>query len=131
MTSDLMKIIIADTLISVRSALRMLIEQELGEQVVGEASCASDLFGHLRISRPDLLILDWDLSGLEGRDRFAPIRELCPDLKVVALRGQGSVENIGEITGVDAVISKGDSPDRVLAVLRSFHHQKILPEGSQ
>lgn len=112
-----MKIIIAEKLEKIRSALRLLIEQDLDEEIVGEASCLSALHPQIRSSQPDLLILEWDLPGLTGADRIKPIRDLCPDLKVIAICSQGAA---GEIKGADAVIRKGDPPEQVLAVLHAF-----------
>jgi len=123
MEIGLMKTIIAEKLGKVRSALRLLIEQELGGQIVGEVSCAASLFENLSFSQPDLLVLDWNLPGLEGSDRIARLRVLYPDVKVIAICSQGFER---EIEGADSIITKGDPPERVLAVLRS-----AAPSGEQ
>ena len=123
-----MKVLIADKLHKVRSALRLLVEQEIGGQVVGEASSAQALFRYLGDYQPDLLILEWELPGLEDMDRITPIRRLCPDLKLVAVLGQGTARENYDMAGADAVISKGDSPQRVVSSLQSFMLKRgILP----
>jgi len=122
-----MKVIIAEKLGKVRSALRLLIEQELGGQIVAEVSCAASLFENLSFSQPELLVLDWNLPGLEGSDRIARVRDLCPDLKVIAVCSQGSER---EIEGANAIITKGDPPERVLAALHSSNTSRAeVPAG--
>jgi DNA-binding NarL/FixJ family response regulator len=116
MEIGLMKTIIAEKIGKVRSALQLLIEQELGDQIVGEVTCASSLYENLSFSKPDLLVLDWSLPGLEGSDRISKVRDLYPDLKVVAICSHGFER---EIVGADSIITKGDPPERVLEVLRS------------
>ncbi len=113
-----MRILIAEKMEKVRSALRLLIEQEPNCLVVGEESSVSSLYQDLYSLEPDLLVLEWDLPGLEGKDRIEPIRKLNPELKVVVICSQGLV---GEIQGADSIISTGDPPERVLSVLRTFN----------
>ena len=118
-----MRVYIADRLSKVRSAFRLLIEQDLDGVVVGEASCSLDLMRDIRACSPELLILDWDLPGLavDGNDRIAPLRKAIPDCQVLAVQSQGSANGSGKIHKADAVIRKGDSPERVLEVLRALH----------
>jgi CheY-like chemotaxis protein len=68
--------------------------------------------------QPDLLFLEWDLPGLEGKDRIETIRQLNPELNVVVICSQGS---LGEVKGADSIVSTGDPPERVLSVLHAFN----------
>ncbi|MCZ7674175.1 MAG: response regulator transcription factor [Chloroflexi bacterium] len=59
-----MRVLLADDQMRVRSALRLLLEQEPGFQVVGEAADATGLLLAATEKAPDLLLLDWELPGL-------------------------------------------------------------------
>ena len=58
-----MQILLADNQPKVRFGLRVLLERQPGLQVVGEAADAEDLLAQVEADCPDLVLLDWELSG--------------------------------------------------------------------
>ena len=59
-----MRVLLADDQVKVRFALRVLLERQPDVAVVGEASDARELVDQLAATRPDALLLDWELPGL-------------------------------------------------------------------
>ncbi|NIO69112.1 MAG: response regulator [Anaerolineae bacterium] len=114
-----MRVLLADDQTKVRSALRLLLEQEPGLSVVGEAAEAEDLLAQVEATQPDLVLLDWELPGLRTDDRLSALRTLCPRLKVIALSGQPEARRAALTAGADAFVSKGDPPERLLTTLRA------------
>jgi CheY-like chemotaxis protein len=57
--------------------------------------------------RPDLIILDYWMPGMDGAEAAARIRELCPEAKIVAF--SGVLE--GKPQWADDFYPKGDLPD--------------------
>jgi DNA-binding NarL/FixJ family response regulator len=112
-----MRVLLADDQTKVRSALRLLLEQEPGLSVVGEAAEAEDLLAQVEVTQPDLVLLDWELPGLRTDDRLSALRALCPQLKVIALSGQPEARRAALSAGADAFVSKGEPPERLLAAL--------------
>ena len=78
-----MRVLLADDQSKVRSALRLLLEQEPGMSVVGEAVEDEDLLAQVEATQPDLVLLDWELPGLRTDDWLSTLRTLCPRLKVI------------------------------------------------
>jgi DNA-binding NarL/FixJ family response regulator len=60
-----MHILLADKQAEVRSALRFLLEQELGMRVVGEVAEASALLAQEAAVQPDVVLLDGSCLGCE------------------------------------------------------------------
>ena len=121
------RIFLADDLAKVRSALRLLLEQEPGLCVVGEAAEAEELLTQIKATRPDLMLLDWELPGLSlansvdsGKHLLSALHAYCPDLRVIALSGQLEARPAALAAGADAFVSKGDPPERLLATLRTI-----------
>jgi DNA-binding NarL/FixJ family response regulator len=112
-----MRVLLADDQTKVRSALRLLLEQEPGLSVVGEAVEAEDLLAQVEATQPDLVLLDWELPGLRTDDRLSVLRALCPQLKVIALSGQPEARRAALSAGADAFVSKGEPPERLLAAV--------------
>jgi DNA-binding NarL/FixJ family response regulator len=127
-----MRVFLADDQPKVRSALRLLLEQEPGLCVVGEAAEAEDLLAQLKATRPDLMLLDWELPGLSptnsvrsGKQLVSVLHVFYPNLRVIALSGRPEACQAAVAAGVDAFVSKGDPPERLLATLRmmSLKHE--------
>lgn len=115
-----MRVLLADDQAEVRSALRLLLEQEQGWQVVAEAAGALDLLAAVRTARPDLVLLDWELPDLQPLAFIAELNALQPRPRLVALSGRPEAERPALAAGADAFVSKGDPPGRFLAVLQGF-----------
>lgn len=114
-----MRILLADDQAEVLLALRMLLEQEPGLRVIGEATEADGLLAQTRMTQPDLVMIDWELPNLQESKLVSNLRALCPHLKVIALSGRPEARQEALMTGVDAFISKGDPPEGVLSTLRA------------
>jgi len=127
-----MRILLADDQPRVCSALRLLLEQEPELEVVGEAAEGETLLAQVASLHPDLVLLDWELPDAGGAGAMrsgepgsgarlsALLRQLYPGLWVVALSGRHEARRDAQAAGVDAFVSKGDPPERLLEALRAL-----------
>ena len=109
-----MRVLIADDQIQVRSALRLMLDQELGQAVVDEAGDVERLLELAEGPRPDLVLLDWELPAEGGAAALSVLRSAWPGLKVIALSGRPEASHESLAAGVDAFISKVDPPERLV-----------------
>ena len=115
-----MHILLGDDHAEVRSALRFLLEQEPGIDVVGEVAEAQMILSKAAAAQPDLVLFDWELPGLPAADLVLALRSRCLHAKVVALSGRPEARTEALAAGVDAFVSKGEPPEYLLATLYSF-----------
>ena len=115
-----MKILLADDNPEVRSALRLLLEQDPLPATVLEVSDMQGLTMHMRKDCPMVVLLDWELPGLHKSDISMILRSRCPGMKVIALSSKFEAHQEAMSAKVDAFISKADPPEKILATLRSF-----------
>ncbi|MCK5646993.1 MAG: response regulator, partial [Anaerolineales bacterium] len=80
-----MKIFIVDDQEIVRSALRFALEHEHNMRVVGEVDEIEYLVSALERTRPNLLIIDWELLNGDANTFLAGVRERFPDLYILAM----------------------------------------------
>ena len=113
-----MRILLADNQSKVRFALRALLEQQSGLTVVGEAAEAKDVLLQIKAVHPDLVLLDWNLRGLAEAGLLSTLRQVYPDLIVVALSARPEVRQAALEAGADAFVSKTDPPERLLEAIR-------------
>jgi DNA-binding NarL/FixJ family response regulator len=114
-----MRILLADDQPEVCSALRLLLEQESGLEVVGEAAEIEELLAQIEATRPDLVLLDWELPGLNASSSLSALRSCCSRLVVVALSGRPEARRAALDAGADAFVSKGYPPERLLETLQT------------
>lgn len=113
-----MRILLADDQPEVRTGLRLLFEQEPDMRIVGEIGDLQGLPTEVARVQPDLLLIDWELSPLKMGDTLPILKRIHPGLRIVALSGRPEGRKTALASGADAFVSKGDPPERVLAVLR-------------
>lgn len=112
-----MRVIVADDHAEVRSALKLVLEQEPEVVVVGEATDGKGLLAQAESIQPDLVLLDWELPGRSAVHLVRDLRRLNPLVRVIALSGRPEVSRAALAAGANAFVSKGDPPERLLAAL--------------
>lgn len=119
-----MKVFIADDQSEIRSALKLLIDQEAGIEVVGEAAEAVSMVSKVYETQPDLILLDWELPGIKSiispadeQRLLSILRSHCPDIEIIALSGRPEAEKEALTSGARVFVSKGEAPRAVIEAL--------------
>lgn len=115
-----MKIAIADAQSRVRFGLKILLEQQTGWLVTGEAADGQDLLEITRRSCPDLILLDWDLPDGPVDALIRALRAQCPRLLLLAMSGKQGVGPAALKAGADGFTSKMESPENLLSLIHSL-----------
>lgn len=115
-----MRILVADQRSKIRSALRLLLEQEPNQRVVGEAANLESLMTMVSENHPDLVLLDWELTKRRATEILLVLRKLIPEIKVIALSVNPEVSSLALEAGADAFVCKCDSVDRLLAAVSTI-----------
>ena len=113
-----MRVMLADGRPKVRSALKLLLEQDGGTTVSAEVARVKELLEQVSISCPDAILLDCDLPGLRVSELLPQLRSLCPCVRVVALCGRPEMQQAALSAGADDFVCKTEPPEKLLAVLR-------------
>jgi DNA-binding NarL/FixJ family response regulator len=121
-----MRVLLADDQTNVRSALRLLLEQEAGLIISDEVSDFKELMASVMTRCPELVLLDWELPGGKNEKVIAALKAKCPELIIIALSSQPEAQREALDSGADAFVSKGSSPQQVIEVLRKFQQ----PDGT-
>lgn len=116
-----MKIYVADSQSRVRHGLRVLLEQQPGWEVIGEAADGQELLEQVGGNCPDLVLFDWELPGTPSVELLARLRQLCPALQVIPMSGHHELRQTALEAGADAFASKTESPERLITLIRELH----------
>lgn len=111
-------VLLADDDPEVRQALRLLCEQAFDLIVAGEAKQVEELLLEIQILQPDIILLDWELPGEPdvSADLLTRMVTLHP-ARVIILGTRPEIQQDALAAGADAFVYKGDSPDKLLALL--------------
>jgi DNA-binding NarL/FixJ family response regulator len=112
-----MRTVLADGQPTVRDALRILVTQGLGMQVIDEAGTLQTLQRQVRAHRPDLVIVDWDLLA-QSTSVLTGLRACSPGLRIVVIGLHPQMRPAALAAGADGFVSKVDAPDVVVGVLQ-------------
>jgi two-component system response regulator NreC len=112
-------VLLADDHGVVRAGLRLLLQQQEGVHVVGEADDVPSALRLVESHRPDVLVLDLNMPGPSSIEAIPQIRERYPSTRVVVLTMQDdpSYARAALQAGADGyVLKESAEADLVLAV---------------
>jgi DNA-binding NarL/FixJ family response regulator len=113
-----MQILIADSQVHVREALRLLFEQRSEFVVCGEAADPENLLAQVCTTFPELILLDWNLPGLRPHHLLQALKRYCPTIPVLATSVNPENARNALASGVDGFILKGLPPDEFMQAIR-------------
>lgn len=124
MTDQTLNILIGDAQPRVRFGLHVLLEEQPGWRVAGEAIDAQALLDRICGGCPDLVLLDWELPGMSAEELLATIRRACPDLRVIFMSGKDELRDAALQAGADVFAYKADPPGKLLRLIRNLMTMK-------
>jgi DNA-binding NarL/FixJ family response regulator len=119
--------LIADDQVEIRSAMRLLLNYTLGLTAVEEAANASEAVRIARDSRPDIVLLDWELPGQADGALVATLRLTPSQPAVVVLSSKPEARQAALAAGASAFVSKGDPPDVLLRAIGDYLPPDVQP----
>jgi DNA-binding NarL/FixJ family response regulator len=124
------RILIVDDHPLTRDALTSLLTQQ-GFEVVGDAASGEEAILAARNSRPDLVLLDLTMPGMDGLTALPKIREEAPECEVVVLTASDAEENLlGAIrAGASGYLLKTESPEQIATFLRGVARGEAALSG--
>jgi two-component system response regulator DesR len=98
--------------------MRVLLDIAPQVRVIGEALNAKELLAVTEATKPDLVLLDWELPGILADTALADLRRSHPGLVVIALSARPEARRAALTAGSDAFVSKLEAPDHLLRVIQ-------------
>ena len=113
------RVLIVDDHPLTREALATLLEGNDFE-VVGQASDGEEAISLAGELRPELVLLDLSMPGLDGLAALPRLREAAPDCEVVVLTASGTEDNLLAAirAGAAGYLLKSEPPGRIVEFLR-------------
>ncbi len=117
-----MRVLIVDDVAAVREALRLLLSDEPGVEVVGEAVDGEEAVRQVEALRPDLVLMDLEMPHMGGLSAMHAIGRRTDPPRLVAMGVYGDSEAV-RLNALDAgaatFVEKGTTLAEVVEALRS------------
>ncbi len=126
------KVLIADDHDTVRQGLRMLVEAQADMRVIGEAADGNASVTRTVELRPDVVVMDVTMPGLNGLAATRQLHASLPGVGVVALTRHADEAYVQEMLGAGAsayVLKQSDSSELIRAIRYAAEGKKYL-DGS-
>jgi two-component system nitrogen regulation response regulator NtrX len=120
------RVLVIDDESAIRDSLKMILEYE-DYQFVGAAS-GQEALDVIRRERPDIVLLDIKMPGMDGMEVLRKIRALDEGLPIVMISGHGNTATAVEAIRSGAIdfLDKPLSSERVIVTLRNVLRQSEL-----
>ncbi|MFE0464051.1 DNA-binding response regulator [Kitasatospora sp. NPDC058965] len=117
----MIRILIAEDMQVLRSALVALLELEQDLEVVAELGSGAEVVARALATAPDVAVLDIDLPGLDGISAAAALHEALPSCRTLILTSLGRPGNLRRAMSaqVAGFLLKDIEPSQLSAAIRT------------
>jgi DNA-binding NarL/FixJ family response regulator len=125
------RVVIADDHSLMAAAVRRVLSQRDEIEIVGEVAAGEDVLPLVLSARPDVVLLDVGLPGIDGIQCAEQIRERLPDVRILMLTAYGDPESVraAERAGADGYVLKSVAAVDLLEVLDGLRSDEFLLAG--
>jgi DNA-binding NarL/FixJ family response regulator len=121
-----LRILIAGSRALTRSALRLLLQEARGFEVVGEAADSEELLAQVQTRHPNVVLLEWGLPGQPALELLPALRGRDGRPAVIVLSARPELEQKVREAGAHALFNLGEPPRRLLATLQAIQEDATL-----
>lgn len=124
----MIRLLLVDDDVLVRTGLRMLLESEDDIEIVGEVSSGREAIDLVHRLRPNVVLMDIEMPGINGIDATREIAQRSADTRVVILTTFDSDEYLFESlrAGASGFLLKRSAPKELLEAVRVAAHGEAL-----
>jgi DNA-binding NarL/FixJ family response regulator len=132
MAADRIRVLLIDDHAVLRAGLANLLALERDLMVVGEADNGEAGVKLVQQCRPQVVIIDVSMAGMDGVETAKRIRRLASDVKILMLTSSESAADAARSidAGASAYLTKHVAHEEIVAVIRRVHAgQKSIQVG--
>jgi DNA-binding NarL/FixJ family response regulator len=116
-----LRILLADDHVTVRHGLKLLIDDQPDMKVVAEASDGTSAVQQAVALKPDVIVMDISMPGVNGLDATRKLKKEQPDAAIVTLTRHSDDAYLQELlrAGVSGYVLKQSPPTELIQAIRA------------
>jgi DNA-binding NarL/FixJ family response regulator len=119
-----MRFLIVDDTSRARQSMRALLKVWYPFEEVCEAANGDDAVKLAKEFEPDIILMDARMPRMSGLEATRVIKAKWPQIKIIILSVFTDYQALALAAGVDAFVSKGDSPEKLRKALEEIIDKK-------
>lgn len=114
------KVFLVDDHMVVREGLKTLIAAQADMQVIGEAGDGESAWQAVQDCRPDVVVMDISMPGVNGIQATERLRQVCPEVRVLVMSVHDDTSYLRQMLAVGAAgyILKHTGADALIQAIR-------------
>jgi two-component system response regulator NreC len=126
--SDKIRLLLADDHAVVRSGLRLLLEAQPDMAIIGEVENGADAIRRTTELRPDVVLMDIEMPGMNGIEATRRIRAESAKTAVLALTMYEDDQYFFEMlrAGASGYVPKRAAPDELVSAIRAVSRGEVF-----
>jgi DNA-binding NarL/FixJ family response regulator len=112
------RVVVADDSAPARRALTALLRTCRGHVVVGEAGDGEEAVALVEALRPDVVLMDLRMPGMDGIEATRIVKTVWPEVAVLAVTMHADLAGEARGAGADGVLLKGFAASRLTDAIR-------------
>lgn len=118
---ETIRILLADDHVTVRHGLKLLIDSQPDMRVIAEASDGNAAVENAVALKPDVIVMDISMPGMNGLVATRKLKELQPGIAIVTLTRHADDAYLQELlrAGVSGYVLKQSAPTELLQAIRA------------
>ena len=116
-----LRVLLADDHVVVREGLKRLIDEQPDILVVGEAGDGTTTIQKVQELKPDVIVMDISMPGMNGLVATKKLKELRPDIVIVTLTRHADDAYLQELlrAGAAGYVLKQSAPNELIQAIRA------------
>src|SRR5262245_17797854 len=116
----------------IRDGLRAMLERNQHYEIVGEASSGNAALANVATAKPDVILLDLTMPGMNGMDTALELRKEFPNIKVIILSMHNELEYIAQCLEHDVAgyVVKNDGGSEIIKAVEAVMREKKYYSGA-
>ncbi|MBK6325215.1 MAG: response regulator [Chloroflexi bacterium] len=132
--SETIRVLIVDDLPETRENVRKLLQFESDIEVIGQAGTGEQAVDMAQEHRPDIILMDINMPGIDGIGASQKISELVPTTQIIIMSVQSDSDYLRRamLAGARDFLTKPFGGDELVAAVRRVHAKRpVIRTGSQ
>ena len=127
MSNPVTKVLLVDDHFMVRRGLAVALRVERDLEVVAEAANSDELMERYRQHRPDVVLMDWRLPGMNGSEATALLCREYPEAKVLMLSALDGDEHVHSAVraGARGYLLKSSDRTEIIRAIRAVQAGQV------
>ena len=117
----MIRLLLVDDEPAVRQGLRMRLALEPDIEIVGEAEDGAAAVKQVERHRPEVVVMDIMMPGVDGIEATTLLQGCCPDTAVVilTLHDRPETRELARVAGACSLVGKQEGPIALLSAIRA------------